>query len=575
MNKYLIILILTGYIGFGNLYGQEIDTIPPEINFSWSDYHLSFDVFSPNGDLIDSVINVYDTESYLIENESTYESGYIWQIGDSIYYNKPNYFWFKPNFTGELTIKLFYNSAELKDSLIKKYNVVREDTIAPKFEINSGALRNYFPYDEYFDSEENVLAINAGWCDKFPEDFINTNTNKYFTINDNSELVNVTYKDSLYQGYLIRYYEAMDTSGNKSNLEVRVTRSPTPGQISNLYVYINDSKEPIFFDPGDDSEKEVDLCDKTEVKIDAVPQLVCADHSANYSWYINDIAVFTESSSSLVFNLDTMGYETKVSVTVSESGSINGRMKIVKSTDELVKSIVQPSCNQSNDGSIRLDNVNDVVWAHNGSTKEYLENLGPGVYPVSYKCHGDCVFNDTINLVPDNILEFTVSNTSIDLNQNEKLTIYNHSTGFDKLFWQIGNSSIITNNLDKFDYTFNIPGTYKIKLADYNGSCSDTIYRIISVEGLTDADDYLNSAIKIGPNPFKDYLNIVFEKTSDYNIKIFNIDGRVYYMDKVYAKDKIQTDLRFLPPGVYVLNITFLYENKPDKDFKIVKLTGD
>lgn len=82
------------------------------------------------------------------------------------------------------------------------------------------------------------------------------------------------------------------------------------------------------------------------------------------------------------------------------------------------------------------------------------------------------------------------------------------------------------------------------------------------------------SSIKIGPNPFADFLNIDMEKLSGYKITIYGVDGRVYLKNQTYDKGNIQLNLGFLHPGIYILNINSTEYSEPIHDFKIVKLIG-
>ncbi len=136
--------------------------------------------------------------------------------------------------------------------------------------------------------------------------------------------------------------------------------------------------------------------------------------------------------------------------------------------------------------------------------------------------------------------------------------------------WQI-RDSIFINNENEFDYVFNSPGNYEIKLTDNSGFCNDTIVKNILVEGTTSVFNNLVSSIRIGPNPFTDFLNIDLEKSADCEITIFNVDGSACFKDQFRDIRNIEVDLNFLTPGVYVLEISSLENTKHIKSFKIVK----
>jgi hypothetical protein len=116
-----------------------------------------------------------------------------------------------------------------------------------------------------------------------------------------------------------------------------------------------------------------------------------------------------------------------------------------------------------------------------------------------------------------------------------------------------------------------LPGKYKIKLTDNSGFCNESIFKDIIVEGTTSVHDNPVSSIKIGPNPFSDFLNIDLGKSADYEITIFGVDGSACFKDQFRDIRNIEVDLNFLAPGLYVLEIASLINTELIKSFKIVK----
>jgi hypothetical protein len=150
------------------------------------------------------------------------------------------------------------------------------------------------------------------------------------------------------------------------------------------------------------------------------------------------------------------------------------------------------------------------------------------------------------------------------------LTIRNLTNNIGESLWQIGDSTFI-NNENEFDYAFKLPGKYKIKLTDNSGFCNESIFKDIIVEGTTSVHDNPVSSIKIGPNPFSDFLNIDLGKSADYEITIFGVDGSACFKDQFRDIRNIEVDLNFLAPGLYVLEIASLINTELIKSFKIVK----
>lgn len=93
-------------------------------------------------------------------------------------------------------------------------------------------------------------------------------------------------------------------------------------------------------------------------------------------------------------------------------------------------------------------------------------------------------------------------------------------------------------------------------LAVLNGiSYSIQIDMILSVE-----NEFVNSNIKIFPNPVSDFLNISMGELKDniYKVEIINSNGQIVYSKQQYFLNKQQESLNisYLPIGFYILNIT-------------------
>ncbi len=79
--------------------------------------------------------------------------------------------------------------------------------------------------------------------------------------------------------------------------------------------------------------------------------------------------------------------------------------------------------------------------------------------------------------------------------------------------------------------------------------------------------------ISVGPNPVKNYLNIDLPAgTSNYTIKLSDIDGRVLRQEEVVRQSTqtaIKFDVSFYDPGIYLLSVTS--DNKTS-NLKIIKI---
>jgi hypothetical protein len=291
-------------------------------------------------------------------------------------------------------------------------------------------------------------------------------------------------------------------------------------------------------------------------------------------WYLNNERVKVDSERiSIDLSDEDDGIELASEAKYSNT-NYQDRIKIniQKVFNQNIIEKYNPTCSNSADGIINLnpESIN-VKWEHNGSNALYLNSLNAGTYYVSYT-YKECDFSDTINLIPNKILSFEVSDSIIDLSQSGKISISNLSNNVEEFLWQIGDSTFV-NNGNEFDYTFDSPGKYEIKLIDNSGFCNDTIVKDIIVKGTTSVHDKPVSSIKIGPNPFTDFLNIDLEKSADYEITILSVDGRVCLKKQIYDKGNFKLNLDFLHSGIYILNINSAENSEPFSDFKIVKLT--
>ena len=478
---------------------------------------LSFDVISHNGDVVDSIINIYNTDSLMIQNRSTYESGYSWQIGDNIFYDDQDSIWFKPNISEELTIKLFYNNTEIKDTLVKTYKVISVDNIAPKFKIKESLPLTNDLYYESYDEELNLLTLSAtDWC-SLTIDYDSIDFIQFFAVTDNSDSIILTYTDTDTLGF--KYFEAMDTSGNYSSLYVDVTIPSAPGPINSTSLSVNNFVSDGFGD--------FNFCENEELTLIAYITFGCSQDNApnEYHWYINDI-IFAIGDS-IKLSLDTMDFETSVRVKATKTGySESMHIKIYKIINDSLIEINGPTCSSSADGIIKFNqNVKEIkMLEYNGSdvsfetkynnlNELYLDSLEAGTYYVSYTVFSgaeldlDCNFSDNIILVPENISGFNLSNTVIDLSKNEILTITNTSTPGGDFSWQVEDTPYFTEDI-VFNYPFTSPGTYTIKLYNNIGVCKDTITKQVEVIGNIPVEDKTPPTITFSTQKIKENYSL-------------------------------------------------------------------
>ncbi len=247
----------------------------------------------------------------------------------------------------------------------------------------------------------------------------------------------------------------------------------------------------VFYDAGSYSldNNYFEFCQVENINIEAFTNKNGCTGKAEINWFINDSSVKPVNKFEDIISIDIN--ELKLSNTVGVVANFNNTkfgdtisfniQKTVANTE-----IHNPTCSNSADGIIELDpSVVQAIWGHSDSDALYLNNLEAGTYYVSYIIPNEysyCEFYDTITLVHENILDFTISDTNIDLSKNETLTIKNLSNHDGDFLWQIGDSTFI-DNTSEFKYAFRNPGNYEIKLTDNSSICNDVMYKNILVEG--------------------------------------------------------------------------------------------
>lgn len=458
-------------------------------------------------------------------------------------------------------------------------NVSGQDTIPPKILIDETQLKiNYsigtFGDDVYYSPlSDDTLEVTLSCIYLFPEDY-------YFKL-ENAVIVDDSgfYKDTITTDKIIFYENgygtviqtiiAEDPSGNISKFVII-------SQIGSIYSFniisMKVGSDEILYDINTSTleKTEVEICDVQNVDFKLIYSKNGCTGGVKIDWYINNDLVIVDSDN---FSLD-MRNESDAIELAAEVKNSRLKINIQKISNQGIIEKYDPTCLNSNDGIINLSpEAFNVNWKHDGSNTRFLNSLNTGIYYVSYT-YKECEFTDSIKLNPKKILSFEISDTTIDLNQNDTIRITNTSVNIDESLWQIGDDSFINNNKE-FKYVFKSPGKIDIKLMDNSGFCNDSIVKNVRVEKSTLVTYNSIPSVKIGPNPFTDDLNIDMEKSLDYDITILGIDGRVCYKNRFFDMVNNKLNLSFLTPGIYVLNINSTKNSEPVKDFKIVKLVGN
>jgi hypothetical protein len=550
--------------------------------------------------LSDTIIDLSKNETLTIRNLSNNTGESLWQIGDSIFIDNTHEFEYAFQFPGNYEIKLTDNSGFCNDVIYK--NIVVEgdipvlDTIPPTITIYVDG-RGGDIFETYISSgkSKDTLEIRFSCLYSFPGEY----GPSYVNFEDDSEVLisditlNKVIRDNINgfetgYGSVIQTIYAEDIYGNISELIVKSTTG-------DIYSFDFDAMKvgdiDVFYVKSTNSLSQTDFefCESQNVEVEVFYNKNGCTGKTRIDWYKNDVLVLKNNEKiSINLNNETENIELAVDA-LFDNTDFQDRIKlnIRKITKYSLLEVVNPTCLNLTDGIIKFNaNVFDItLLEHNGSdvsfdykynisNELYLDSLEAGTYNVSYIIQGGalgiCEYNETITLIPENILDFNLSDTIIDLSQSEKLTISNLSNNSGEFLWQIGDSTFF-NNENEFDYAFKLPGKYIVKLTDKSGFCNETIVKNIIVEGTTSVHDNPVSSIKIGPNPFTDILNIDLGKSADYVITIFGVDGSTCYKDQFRNIRNIDINLNFLAPGLFVLEIASSEKTELIKSFKIVK----
>ena len=216
------------------------------------------------------------------------------------------------------------------------------------------------------------------------------------------------------------------------------------------------------------------------------------------------------------------------------------------------------SCNNEVDGYINISVLSGQApytyqWS-NGSTTQDIGTLEAGVYDVTvYDANGCASEHSFIVSEPENILfDFTVLNpSSEDEKGSIKVDVYGGVSPYTYL-WDFGANTQVINNVD--------PGTYSITVTDANGCTHSESVELSTSTATTHQNAERNNAIKLYPNPSKDFFFIELPKHEIklQHVTLLDIHGKVIRQNDYTQQDKlIKIDVQDIVSGAYLVHMQF------------------
>ncbi|MEM6734658.1 MAG: PKD domain-containing protein [Bacteroidota bacterium] len=270
---------------------------------------------------------------------------------------------------------------------------------------------------------------------------------------------------------------------------------------------------------------------------------------------------------------------------VSESIEVEiGGLAIVNAGNNQVLCIAEPvnlsgsisgsasSGTWSSSGTGSFSDVNDLNAVYTLSTAD-INNGGVTLVLTTDDPAGNCgVETDEMEIIiGSEEPELELSSTDIEIGDFVRFSSGIEAASY---LWEFGDGNISTQ-ADPIHYYF-INGVYDVRLTLTISSTCEIIYNypeLITVMGeldiITNIDEELSEAIKVSPNPFKDFLRI--DSNEIEHIEIIAATGRNVTDQLNISNLNDETQISFkdnLPSGLYIMS---LQVNGKTNKIKIIK----
>ena len=291
-------------------------------------------------------------------------------------------------------------------------------------------------------------------------------------------------------------------------------------------------------------------CSGGTIVLSAAPSTAGAGTISGYQWKRNGVEINRG-----INVLDTATQDGEYTVVVSNSQGCS-----TESSPHKVRFSISPIVNLGADkmfcDSVELDAGNPGLkcqWS-TGDTSQKIKVGIDGDYSVTVTNQAGCSARDTIHLTYNGLdamitMPDTVAvNSSVNFQSNNSTATTWH--------WSFGDGG--TSLKKDTSHTYLATGSYEVKLIVSNGTCSDTVKKIIVVVKPSNVIEWLcheMGDMNIYPNPTegKFVLSIGLKSSDAVKIKITNILGITVYekAEKQLTNLNREIDLRNYAKGVY------------------------
>lgn len=203
-------------------------------------------------------------------------------------------------------------------------------------------------------------------------------------------------------------------------------------------------------------------------------------------------------------------------------------------------------CKDSVNTILKAQEFESYLW-DSGDTSSLIYVDSPGIYSIIVTDLFDCKQYDTIKIMESGVPPLP------------KITVYNEFLSADKygIYSWFFENEILRNGAYR-EIKMTNKGTYKVVYYDQNGCPSDTgffYYTPVFVQN----PDQGKTTIHVYPNPVTNKeLNFTFTESGYYQVRLYDILGKLVYEDKDYAIKTVVVSKHLSDlTGNYILEVEF------------------